>query len=227
MNYDKNSEKLELEFKVSKIKTIKRIKKIWNSKVVDLKSVIINFNEKHKDYIIIEIELEEKNTEEEFKLNLRATSKTLFRQILNIKDFKGAKLNYIIKADSESEKSSEILFVIPDKYPVLKGCNENLINENSRKCFQENITKYIKRNIDLSLLEKTGLKLGKYKIQVYFTIDKTREIIDLIPESKNINERLELEINKIFKSIKIIKPAYNNGEFISLKLLAPIFFEIR
>ncbi|MEC3906068.1 hypothetical protein VOI54_03505 [Tamlana sp. 2201CG12-4] len=226
MNYDKNAKNIELQFKVSKTKMIQRIEKIWNCKVLDLKSMILKFNEINKDYIIIEIELEKKNIKEDFEFNLRATSKILNRHILNLKDFKGAQLNYIINTANETKKNSEIIFEIPDKYPVLKECNKNLDNEDMRKCFSKELGKHINKNFNTTILKKMGLKKGMHKIPVYFTIDKTGKIIDIIPDNKNENERVKLEAYRVVKSIKIMTPAYNNGKFINLKLVIPIAFKI-
>jgi len=146
-SYDNSTENVDFQFRYSKIKLIKKIENIWGCTEVDLKSVILNFNEiLHKDYIIIELGLIKNNIDEEFQYNVRATSRALLRHILNLKEFKGAQLNYHINSGNEVKKNSEIIFITPDKFPIIKGCDRNLNREDIRKCFSIEIVKHFRKN---------------------------------------------------------------------------------
>jgi len=60
---------------------------------------------------------------------------------------------------------------------------------------------------------------------VYFTIDKTNKIIDVNIDADNEHYQVKLEAYRAVKAIKIMAPAYNNGEIINWKLGIPISFK--
>jgi len=110
-------------------------------------------------------------------------------------------------------------------FPIFnKKCEKSKSPGVLKKCFSENITRFLVKNFDSKLRNKTKLK-GEIKIYAMFQVDTLGNIA--IIKVRAPNPFLSNEIGEIINSIpKVYKPGLSNGEVVKTKIGAPVRFRI-
>ena len=210
----------KIEFKETKEKFLKDLENIWNCKNVEIKSINNEFNSTKRDYLIVNIKSQLNISEKEFEKLFGLTSSLIFKKITNTGKFKLAKVNFeniITKV-----KKSKVIYEIIDRSPIAKGCEENLTNNQLKKCFNMKLMEHIQKRFKPSRFNNIGLEKRKHKIIINFRVNKKgkAEVIEV----KSSNETVKTELKKLIESLKIKKPGYNNEKPVEVKYTIPINF---
>ena len=124
-----------------------------------------------------------------------------------------------------NEKTDEVPFVIIEKVPVYKGCNENLESLELRKCMSDAISKYVANNFNIYVAKDLGLPDGKVRINVIFKVNKKGNIINV--KTKAPHPKLQKEAARVVNLIpKFTKPGYHKGKPVIVSYALPIVFQI-
>ena len=131
-------------------------------------------------------------------------------------------INHITEAPTTIEDPEDIPFPILEDAPIFPGC-EGLEKAASKKCFTEQITKFVNRKFDTSLAEGLNLQ-GKQKIWVQFKIDKTGTIVDI--SARAPHKSLEKEAIRIIEKLPHMTPGMQRKNPVGVKYTLPILFEV-
>lgn len=116
---------------------------------------------------------------------------------------------------------TDVPFASVERAPVFPGCDENLSNEDLKKCMSQKIQAHILAHFDISTAKKHGLK-GENRIYVRFKIGKDGNIYDVQArashaELKNISEH-------VIQSLPSMKPGLHKEEAVNVIYTLPITF---
>lgn len=111
----------------------------------------------------------------------------------------------------------------PEKCVIYQGCDENLDNNQLRRCTSEKISKLIIKNFDTDLASNLGLT-GRQKILVTFKIDTNGNVIEA--KARAPHPALKREAIRVIKLIPKMKPATQLGKPIITTYTLPIIFEV-
>lgn len=135
-------------------------------------------------------------------------------------------LNVLFKDDvvEIEEDESEIPFSIIERVPVYISCDENLCNDEQKKCMQKQVSNHISRKFNLDLGADLNLS-GIIRIISTFTINKNGDIVNI--RIRAPHPELEEETIRVIKSIpKFKRPGFQRGKFVSVPYLLPIVFRV-
>ncbi|MGY5353651.1 hypothetical protein [Wenyingzhuangia sp. IMCC45467] len=212
----------EIQFKTSKTEFLHELEKIWESSEITINSEKKEINSNIKFFIVITVNSNLNISEEKFSKLINTTSSLVFKNIVNTKDFRVAKVDFI---NNETDfKKSENLYVIIDEQPIIEGSYENCENPNSKQCFYKKLSEHIVENFNLSNFNNIGLEKKKYRIITNFTVNKNGGISDIIVNHEN--EIVINEITNLLKSLKIEKSGFNDGIAVDVKFAIPFSFII-
>jgi protein TonB len=122
----------------------------------------------------------------------------------------------------EEEVIEDVPFVVIEKVPIYPGCEGS--NAALRKCLEKSVRDYIAENFNVDLAQDLGLEPGKRRIFVLFVIDKTGGISNI--QTRAPHKRLELEAERVVKSLPKMKPGEQRGKAVGVKYSLPIVFEV-
>jgi len=120
--------------------------------------------------------------------------------------------------------SDSFEFTLVDVVPVARGCDKNMSNEALKKCFTKNVTEITAGNIDMKFIENQNLNVGKYRINILFTINKKGKIVNISTDSEN--QKIDEHFIKAIKHVKKMKPAILNGKAVGVCYNLPIIFKV-
>lgn len=110
-------------------------------------------------------------------------------------------------------------------YPIFRGCDKDLSNEELKKCSKEKITNFIKMSYDLDIAE-AALPLDKStQFQLNFIINKNGKVEQV--NAKANHRAIAIEAIKVAKRLpKFKKPGTKNGKAVDIpfSLLMTIYF---
>ncbi|MFT5244847.1 MAG: protein TonB [Glaciecola sp.] len=129
----------------------------------------------------------------------------------------------IEEVEEAEEFIEDIPFVLIEDVPVYPGCKGN--NKELKDCFTKRITEYFSKQFDIDLATELGLKSGKKKLFVVFTINNTGKIVNV--RSRGPHPALEREVFKVISSLPQMKPGRQRGIPVGVSYSIPITFEIR
>ena len=99
-----------------------------------------------------------------------------------------------------------------DIAPVYEGC-EGLSEEETKKCFDNKISSFIKREFNLSVSQ--DLKLSEPKqVEAFFIIDENGNLTGMKVRDSEVT--IQAEILRVLRKIPIMKPALQNGKNVSV-----------
>lgn len=137
-------------------------------------------------------------------------TKVLFEEI----DWNGMKAN---EKPIDYTKLEEVPFAVIGKAPIYPGCEDD---KYPKKCLQESISKHVNQNFDTHIANSLGLKSGKKRVYVMFTIDKNGNISKI--RARAPHEALEEEALRVIKSLPQMIPGEHNGKIVAVKYVLPI-----
>ena len=82
------------------------------------------------------------------------------------------------------EEIADVPFAIIENVPVYPGCEGQRTNEDKKKCMQEKITRFVRKNFDTGIANEVGLT-GKQTISVQFKIDRKGDIVGIVSRAKD------------------------------------------
>ncbi len=123
-----------------------------------------------------------------------------------------------------SEKSTaELPFSQIDQAPIFPGCDENLSNEELKKCFSESIAKHINTHFNIDIAKSLNLT-GKQRIYAMFKIDNEGNVTDI--SSRASHQLLQEETKRTIRLLPKMKPGEANEQPVNVLYSLPIIFQI-
>lgn len=99
----------------------------------------------------------------------------------------------------------------PDNFPVYKGCNENLDNENLKKCTTKKIINFLKLSFNMDLADKLFPQDKSTQFKVDFIINKKGRIENINVQAHK--REIAVEAISVLKRLpKLKKPGFSNGK---------------
>jgi hypothetical protein len=96
--------------------------------------------------------------------------------------------------------------------PVYNGC-ENLSNEETRGCFKDKVTAFIKREFDLNVLKELNLSKPK-TVDTFFIITENGNLTGM--KVRNAEVTIQAEILRVLRKMPVMNPAIDNGKSVSV-----------
>ncbi|WP_417854326.1 energy transducer TonB [Xanthomarina gelatinilytica] len=123
----------------------------------------------------------------------------------------------------EVEEDVEVPFAVIENVPVFPGCEKGN-NEDKKACMNEQMQKFIVKKFNTDLAGDLGLS-GIQKINVFFKIDKTGEIVDI--KARAPHPRLEQEAIRVVSLLPKMKPGKQRGKAVRVPYYLPIKFQVQ
>lgn len=136
----------------------------------------------------------------------------------NVEDGK-VNLTKASEIDYKESYDSSVPMASVDRVPIYPGCDENLTDEELRKCLTEKIRLHINSNFKTSLASKLGIE-GQTRIYVRFAIAKDGNIADVTARAAHPD--LSDEGERVVNSLPKMKPGIHNEEAVSVIYTLPI-----
>lgn len=96
--------------------------------------------------------------------------------------------------------------------PVYNGC-ENLSKEETRRCFKDKVTAFIKREFDLNVLKELNLSKPK-TVDTFFIITENGNLTGM--KVRNAEVTIQAEILRVLRKMPVMNPAIDNGKSVSV-----------
>jgi len=96
--------------------------------------------------------------------------------------------------------------------PVFNGC-EDLSKKETRECFNDKVSTFIKREFNLSVSKDLNLSELK-EVDVFFIINESGNLTGM--KVRNSEVTVQAEILRVLRKIPVMKPATQNGESVSV-----------
>ena len=122
------------------------------------------------------------------------------------------------------EVDEEVPFAVIEDAPIFPGC-ENVPKNQRSACFQEQISKFIKKNQQYP--ERAMEDNIQGRVSVVFVIDKDGSIINVQAKVPKGAELLEKEALRVISKLPKIKPGSQRGKPVKIKFSQPIVFKLQ
>ncbi len=96
--------------------------------------------------------------------------------------------------------------------PVYYGC-EGLSKEETRACFTNKVSAFIKREFNLSIPQKLNLAKPK-QVEAFFIINENGNLTGM--KVRDSEATVQAEILRVLRKMPVMKPATQNGERVSV-----------
>lgn len=123
----------------------------------------------------------------------------------------------------EPEDITPIILAAVEKAPIFIGC-EDLSLEETKKCFEKKMRKFVQKRFDAGLAEELGLRSGKHRIISQFVIDKKGDVVDI--KIRAPHKALKKETLYILDKLPKFKPGEHNGKPVMVRYTLPITFKV-
>jgi len=153
--------------------------------------------------------------EEEIIENIIESTETNEDEIIELTD--------IIEIDEEEDIIENVPFTIIEEVPVYPGCDKK-DKTYKRECFQQKITKHIRRKFNSSLAGDLGLSPGRKSIRVMFKINENGDVVDI--QARGPHKRLVQEAKRVISLLPKMKPGKQRGRSVSVSYSLPINFMV-
>ena len=104
-------------------------------------------------------------------------------------------------------RNDVIIFKDIENAPIYNGC-EGLSEEETKKCFNESISKFIKQEFNLSITNALDLSEPQ-QVAVFFVIDENGKLSGMKIRDSEVT--IQAEIARVLKKIPKMKPATQDG----------------
>lgn len=122
------------------------------------------------------------------------------------------------------EIDEEVPFAVIEDAPIFPGC-ENVPKNQRSACFQEQMSKFIKKNQQYP--ERAMEDNIQGRVSVVFVIDKDGSIINVQAKGPKGAELLEKEALRVISRLPKIKPGSQRGKPVKIKFSQPIVFKLQ
>lgn len=159
----------------------------------------------------------EKNTASDLITKINAVQEQIMVQGNISEDEEQALLSLcsiVSKDDGMAVYTSDDSIILKDveMAPVYDGCQDLSIKE-TRACFDQKITTFIKREFNLSISKDLNLTEPK-KVEAFFIIDENGDVTGMKVRDSEVN--VQAEILRVLRKIPVMEPATQNGESVSV-----------
>ena len=96
--------------------------------------------------------------------------------------------------------------------PVYYGCEE-LSEKETKKCFNNKVSKFIKREFNLNISKDLNLSEPKL-VEAFFIINENGNLTG--KKVRNSEVTIQAEILRVLRKMPVMKPAIHNGESVSV-----------
>lgn len=158
-----------------------------------------------------------KKTESELLTKINAVQQQVMAQGSMTKEEEQAMLslcNIISHNDGLANFSPDNRMILKDveMVPVYEGCEE-LSKEETKKCFTNKVTTFIKREFNLNLSKDLNLSEPK-QVEAFFIIDENGNLTGMKVRDSEVT--IQAEILRVLRKMPVMKPAIHNGESVSV-----------
>jgi hypothetical protein len=158
-----------------------------------------------------------KNTESDLMLKINAVQEQIMTQGNMTKKEEEALLSLcsiVSHEDGLATFTSDNSVILKDVeiVPVYDGC-EDLTIEETRKCFNDKVSAFIKREFNLNVSQDLNLPESK-QVEAFFIINESGTITGLKVRDSEVT--VQAEILRVLRKIPVMKPAIQNGESTSV-----------
>lgn len=99
-----------------------------------------------------------------------------------------------------------------DLAPIYEGCDK-LSNEETKNCFIDKVSSFIKREFNLELSKELNLSEPK-QVDVFFIINESGNLTGM--KVRNSEVTIQGEILRVLRKMPVMKPAVYNGKSVSV-----------
>ncbi|WP_299890138.1 hypothetical protein [uncultured Lacinutrix sp.] len=125
----------------------------------------------------------------------------------------------------EHNDTEEVSFDIIENVPIHKNCNENLSNEELKKCMSDEINVLVSKNFNTSVVNGLGLNDGPTRINVFFTFNEEGNIENIKTRAEHL--LLEKEARRVVNLIpKLKRPGLVREKPVKVAFFLPITFNV-
>ncbi|KQC32609.1 energy transducer TonB [Nonlabens sp. YIK11] len=122
------------------------------------------------------------------------------------------------------EEIADVPFAIIENVPVYPGCENEKNNADRKKCMQEKITRFVRKEFDTGIANEVGLS-GKQTISVQFKIDKSGKVVNIVSRAKD--PKLQTEAARVINKLPTMTPGKQRGKPVGVIYGLPIIFEVQ
>lgn len=158
-----------------------------------------------------------KNTESDLMLKINAVQEQIMAQGNMTSKEEEALLSLcsiVSHEDGLATFTSDNSVILKDVeiVPVYDGC-EDLTIEETRKCFNDKVSAFIKREFNLNVSQDLNLPESK-QVEAFFIINESGNITGLKVRDSEVT--VQAEILRVLRKVPVMKPAIQNGESTSV-----------
>lgn len=158
-----------------------------------------------------------KSTESELIVKINAVQEQIMAQGNMSKEEEEAMLSLcsIISHDdglATYTTDNSIILKDVEMAPVYVGCEE-LSKEETKECFDNKVTAFIKREFNLDLSKELNLSEPK-QVEAFFIIDENGNLTGMKVRDSEVN--IQAEILRVLRKMPVMKPAIHNGKNVSV-----------
>jgi len=159
----------------------------------------------------------QKNTESELIMKINAVQQQVMVQGNITKDEEQAMLSLcsiMSRDDGLANYNPDNRMILKDVEiaPVYNGC-EGLSKEEIKKCFNNKVSTFIKREFNLSLSKDLNLSEPK-QVEAFFVINENGNLTGMKVRNSELN--IQAEIVRVFRKMPVMKPAIHNGKSVAV-----------
>ncbi|PRP67999.1 energy transducer TonB [Nonlabens agnitus] len=122
------------------------------------------------------------------------------------------------------EEIADVPFAIIENVPVYPGCESEKNNADRKKCMQEKITRFVRKEFDTGIANEVGLS-GKQTISVQFKIDRNGDVVNIVSRAKD--PKLQTEAARVMNKLPKMTPGKQRGKPVGVIYGLPIIFEVQ
>ena len=159
----------------------------------------------------------QKNTESELIMKINAVQQQVMAQGNITEDEEQALLSLcsiMSHNDGLANYNPDNRMILKDVEiaPVYNGCEE-LSEEEIKKCFNNKVSKFIKREFILSISKDLNLSEPKL-VEAFFIINENGNLTGM--KVRNSEVTIQAEILRVLRKMPVMKPAIHNGKSVSV-----------
>ena len=159
----------------------------------------------------------QKNTKSELIMKINAVQQQVMAQGNITEDEEQAMLSLcsiMSRDDGLANYNPDNRMILKDVEiaPVYNGCEE-LSEEEIRKCFNNKISKFIKREFNLNISRDLNLSEQK-QVEAFFIINENGNLTGM--KVRNSELTIQAEILRVLRKVPVMKPAVHNGNSVAV-----------
>ena len=135
-------------------------------------------------------------------------------------------ISFEVKKQKKRNRKNKIKITeSPDTYPIYRGCEDGITNDDIEKCTKKKISDFVQLSFDSELASKLLPQAKTTKFQVNFIINKKGRAEKITAKANNKDIAIEA-INVLKRLPRLKKPGYKNGKPVNvpMAMLMTIYF---